>query len=138
MQDISLYIILNYIYHYALTFFICLLGAFIKDCYETIVKNNTKIKISRVLISALFSSVVLCAIDSYIDIKFSIYVFISVFFGLWGFNILEIILNSTIVLNIIKNVFRNITSPITRGISDTITEIRNNTNNNRDNNNPGT
>ena len=124
MQDISLHVVLNYIYQYALTFFICLLGAFIKDYYDTIVKDNIKIKISRVLISALFSSVILCTIDSYLNLKFSLYVFISIFLGIWGFNILEFIMNSKIVLITIKNIFKHMSHPVTKGISDTITEIK--------------
>ena len=124
MQDISLYILLDYIYHYTLTFFICLLGAFIKDCYETIVKDNVKIMISRILISSLFSSVVICALDSFVNVKFSLYVFISLFCGIWGFNILQLILNSKVVLSAIKNIFKHISNPIAKGISDTITEIK--------------
>ena len=124
MQGISLYILLDYIYHYTLTFFICLLGAFIKDCYDTIVKDNVKIMISRILISSLFGSVVICAVDSFINVKFSIYVFISLFCGIWGFNILQLVLNSKVVLSTIKNIFKNISSPIAKGISDTITEMK--------------
>lgn len=124
MQDISLYIVLDYIYHYTLTFFICLLGAFIKDCYDTIIKNNIRIKISKILISALFSSVIICTIDSYIDMRFPTYVFISIFLGLWGFNLLEIMMNSKLILIIIKNIFKNISHPISKGISESITEIK--------------
>ena len=124
MQDISSYIILDYIYHYTLTFFICLLGAFIKDCYDTMVKNNIRIKISKILISALFSSVVICTVDSYMNMNFPLYVFVSIFLGLWGFNLLEIILNSKIVLVAMKNIFKHISNPISKGISDTITEIK--------------
>ena len=124
MQDINLYIVLNYIYHYTLTFFICLLGAFIKDCYDTIVKNSIKIKISKILISALFASVIICTIDSYLCMSFSLYVFVSLFSGLWGFNLLELILNSKVVLIAIKNIFKHISHPITKGISDTIIEMK--------------
>ena len=124
MQDISLYILLDYIYHYTLTFFICLLGAFIRDCYDTIVKDNVKIMISRIMISSLFASVLICAIDSVIKVKFSIYVFLALFCGIWGFNILKLILNSKVVLSTIKNIFKHISSPITKGISDTITEMK--------------
>ena len=124
MQDISSYILLDYIYHYTLTFFICLLGGYIKDCYDTIVKDNAKIMISRILISALFGSVVICAIDSFIHVKFSTYVFISLCCGIWGFNILQLVLNSKVVLSTLKNIFKHISNPIAKGISDTITEIK--------------
>lgn len=123
MNELSMNNILSYIYMYAFTFVVCLLGCFVKDIYETI-KKNTRINILKIFISAVFVSFILCAVESYIEIPFAVYIFASFASGLWGFVILENAFNIKVVTIVIKNVFKRVSNPIFKGLSDSIEEIK--------------
>lgn len=47
----------------------CLLGAIVKDAYNTLTDKETKVKIPRILISTLVSSIILFSLSDYILTK---------------------------------------------------------------------
>lgn len=110
MQDYTVKLFLEYIYNrFALVFFICLLGSFVKD-WQSTMKTLSKFDIKRIIISSLSASMVVSAITEYIHFKFSVYIFICFLSGLWGYKILECITNWDFVKNflyIIGNVFKS-------------------------------
>lgn len=119
MQELSFNIILDYLYRYALTLVICLLGSFTRDAYDTI-KRGTRINIMRIFISSIFSSILLCAIGDYVKLEFAIYVFATFFAGLWSFSLLETSFNGKFIIVFLKFFLANIASPLSKALSTAI------------------
>ena len=44
----------------------CLIGAIVKDTYDTIIEKNPRVDITRILISVLVSSIILFSLSDYI------------------------------------------------------------------------
>lgn len=52
--------------NYSFIFIFCLVGAIIKDSYNTLTEKDAKIKVSRILISTLVSSILLFSLSDYL------------------------------------------------------------------------
>jgi len=76
-------------------FVFSLLGAIIKDTYNTFTEKDTKVKISRILISTTVSSIILFSLSEFILSKISMKLFILPCFvgGMLGFEVLGKIKN---------------------------------------------
>ena len=110
-------------YSYGLTFCICIIGSFLKDCHDAI-KKLGKINLFRVIVSSSFSTFLLCFIFNYITLNFAAYVFICFMIGLWSSYIMDAMFNMKIVLVVVKNVLAQITNPLSQGVSKSIQELQ--------------
>lgn len=86
-------------------FIFSLLGAIIKDTYNTFTSKDNKVKISRILISSVVSSVLLFSLSEYILVKISYKLFILPCFvgGMIGFEVLGKIKNLSFWINAYSN-----------------------------------
>lgn len=82
----------------------CLIGSIVKDTYDTLIGKNTNVNISRVVISAMVSSILIFSISDYLIDKISWKVFILPCFigGMVGFELLGKITKLTFWINIYK------------------------------------
>lgn len=82
----------------------CLIGSIVKDTYDTLIGKNTNVNISRVVISAMVSSILIFSISDYLIAKISWKVFILPCFigGMVGFELLGRITKLTFWINIYK------------------------------------
>ena len=122
MYDFSLTVILDYLYRYALTLVICLLGSFTRDAYDTM-KSGTRINMLKIFASSIFSATIICAAIGYFKLSFSVYVFISFFMGIWSFSILEKAFDTKFVSRFATHFFSAIATPVTKALSDTMKDI---------------
>lgn len=124
MEPLSLNILLDYIYNkFAITLLLCIIGSSIKE-YRYAINNKNKIDLKKILLSSIFSSFLLCACSEYIVLPFSSYAFISILLSMWGFTLIELSLNSRIVVTFIKILFKTTKSIILKSISSTMDEIQ--------------
>lgn len=82
----------------------CLIGSIVKDTYDTLIGKNTNVNMTRIVISALVSSIILFSISDYLINKISWRVFILPCFigGMVGFELLGKINKISFWLNIYK------------------------------------
>lgn len=115
--------LLNYMYNdFAITFVMCLCGALIKDVFETY-KNTTKINVRNIILTSIFTTIVLCAIRVSIDIQFNVYILVCVVSGMWGDAIVNVFTNSEIMIIFFKKIVKTINNPLSDAIDDTIKEL---------------
>lgn len=72
-------------------FIFSLLGAIVKDTYNTLTEKDTKVKISRIFVSTAVSTVIIFGLSDYILTKLSLKMFILPCFigGMVGFDSVE-------------------------------------------------
>lgn len=122
MDPISFSLLLDYLYNnFAITFVFSLIGVSVGQIARNVSKNNA-IKIKRVIASAVFSTVVLCAANEYFKVSFSIYVLICMIVGIWSDRLLRLVTNSKFMTKFIMNLFKKIATPVTTAISETLEE----------------
>lgn len=86
------------VFELLITFIICLIGASIKDIYDTLKNKNSKINIMKILISSIMSTMVVFSLSDYIykSINPKLYLLISTVIGTLGFEIIGFVSNLSI------------------------------------------
>ena len=115
--------LLSYVTNLCITLTIAIAGGFTREVYNY-KKNNNRISIFRLIASALLSSVVMTAVAEYTDIKFSVFVLITYFFGMWAFSVIDIVMNAKYIAIAIKDVFKELKNPLLKGTANAIEDIR--------------
>lgn len=71
----------------------CLIGAIVKDAYNTLTKKDEEVKICRILVSSFSASIVIFALSDYIipDLGYKITMLISFIGGSTGFELIAYI-----------------------------------------------
>lgn len=122
MDTIGINLLLEYIYNkFIVTFIICLMGAVARETMNTIRLN--RIEVEKMLVSAVVSSVAMCAILDYISLSFSIYAIVCVVMGIWSKTLLNMIMNSKLMVRILCSVAGNVKDPMVKGIAKAIEEM---------------
>lgn len=82
----------------------CLLGAIIKDSYNTIIEKEKQVKISRVLVSTVVSSIILFSLSDYLlsRISYKILILLCFIGGMIGFESLSKITRLSFWLKVFK------------------------------------
>ena len=96
--------ILSGFFDYLLIFIFCLLGAVTNDTYNTLTKKDYKVKVARIMVSTLVSSILIFSLSDYILKKISWKVLILPCFigGMLGFSLMGSITKLSFWINIIK------------------------------------
>ena len=104
MDLISFTVLLEYLYKkFIVTFILCLIGSFIRESLGGSTKI-TQISPTRITGSAVFGSIIMCALLEYIKVPFSIY---------------------NIMKKFTKNLLKQVKDPIAKAIVSTEQEIAN-------------
>lgn len=120
MNQFSIDILLEFLYNkFATTFAFCLFGSFVREYLTTNKtdsngKNIGNFNLGKVVISAIFSTILMCACADYVnvDLHIEVYAIISVVLGMWGLAIMKGILDKKIANNFLKNILKFITNPL--------------------------
>lgn len=121
MNTLTLSVLLEYLYEkFLVTFILCLIGASAREMMATV--RLHKIHIERMMISVVVSSATMCAILDYIELHFSIYVFVCIVIGLWSKSVLNLLMNSKFVLRILSSVTGSMKDPISKAATEIMTE----------------
>lgn len=120
MDQLTFTLLLDYLYsNFAVTFILSIIGVVIR----LVVKNvgaKQRISIGRFVSSAVFSTILLCALRNYVDIDFSVYVFLCIVVGMWSPNIVSVVLDSKFMTNLLKKYLKGVSEPIAKSLSDAL------------------
>lgn len=133
MNEFTIDILLEFLYKkFAITFVLCFFGSVMRKLFSSKTKtdpNNKKNLVGEVIISAVFSTFLMCAVADYvnIDLHFEVYAIISILIGIWGLKIITIVVDGKFLINFIKNLAKNATNnPVIKSAiqsaSDTLSE----------------
>lgn len=112
--------LVNYMYKCLAMYLFCLTGALIRD-YTYGAKTSRKVSLKPVLIYAIPCAMLATAIyDTYVNdnIKFSVWICVCVFIGMWSREIVCIMTNNKVAIIIAKLVAKNTANNIIGNISD--------------------
>lgn len=123
MTEISFAVFIEFLYSkFLLSFIICFFGALVAQIIETVKKSN-KIQLAKIFASSLASALVVCVIIDYKELSVALYTFLCFFLGLWGADILKILLNQSYILQFIRNFLSTTVTPAGKAFSKTMEDI---------------
>lgn len=123
MDIISINILLEYLYKkFAVTFVLCLMGAFLKQSTLSTKKVN-KIRIADIFSPTIFSTILICAISDYLKVSFSVYTVICLLIGMWGSTLFKLFLNAEFMKRLVKIFLKNISGPLAKGAKELAEEL---------------
>lgn len=98
----------------------CLIGAIVKDTYDTIIEKNPKVDITRILISTLVSSIILFSLSDYLlqIMNWKVFVLPCFIGGMIGFELLGKINKLSFWLKVYKKKKDMIDKIISQGMED--------------------
>lgn len=124
MNQFSIDILLEFLYNkFATTFMFCLFGSIVRE-YLTVKnfinktdsnsKNGGEMNPGKVVISAIFSTILMCACADYVnvDLHIEVYAIISVVLGMWGIGIMKAMLDKKFINSFLKRITKVITDPL--------------------------
>lgn len=124
MTEISFAIFIEFLYSkFLLSFIICFFGALIAQIVETVKKSN-KIRLTKVFSSSIVGALVVCVIIDYKELSIALYTFLCFFLGLWGSDILKVLLNQSYIIQFIQNFLSNAVSPAGKAFSKTLEDVK--------------
>ena len=116
-------VILTFVINYILTYSLAASGAIAREIY-LFKKYNIKISLIRIVVGGGICSFTMIAISQYATFQFSIYAFLTYFFGMFSYNIIDFLMNAKYFALMIKNIMKELGNPILKGVSNGIDEVR--------------
>lgn len=91
MSSLTLNNLFSFLLDYTFIVIFCLVGAIIKDTYNTLTEKDTKVKLARIFISTIVSSIIILSISDILLSKISWKLLILPCFigGMVGFDLME-------------------------------------------------
>ena len=126
MNQFPIDILLEFLYNkFAITFVFCLFGSIIREYWSCINTNSNgkkggKFNLGKVVISAVFSTFLVCAGADYMnkDLHIEVYAIISIIVGMWGMVIIRCLMNGKFISTFCANLAKNITNPILKSAAE--------------------
>lgn len=133
MDNCTLELLLDYLYNkFAVTFILSLVGASMREVFVTNKNRKNHIKISKLFMSAVLVTVLLCALSELYKFDFSVYVLVCVMCGLWGeFIATKILLNKRVIFNFVINLLKKLGGSFSSAAAETLAEENKNKKSNR-------
>ena len=128
LPSYDLQIILSYAFSFLLIFIMAFVGSLCKEIRDKNITNEAKIRIVHVIISSIFISIIICAINSYMPMKFPLLVLTSFILGMWSTKIFDVVFNFKLMFIIIKNIFKQLSNPVMKGAGEAMQEIQDESN----------
>lgn len=123
MDSIYLSLFLEYLYKkFAVTFILCLIGAFLKQSTLNSRKAK-KINLVSLFSPTIFSTIILCAIIDYVDMNFSIYAVVCVLIGMWSSILLKLFLDTNFIKKVVAIILKKISGPLSKYSDEIIEDI---------------
>lgn len=120
MEQFTFTLLLDYIYHrFAITFILTLLGVVIRVLMSN-VNSKQQVGIGKVVASAMFSTILMCAITELVPFAFTVYVLACVLSGMWSMKIVSLGLDSKFMTKIISKYIKNVAGSMGEAISDAL------------------
>lgn len=125
MNEFSLDILLEFLYNrFAFTIVFCFFGSFTKEFVTNrIIGSNGKkgsFNFWKVIISSIFSTILVCVAADYISIDLHIGTFILICFivGVWGFEILKCLMDKKFLSTFFGSISKSIANPILKSAAE--------------------
>ena len=123
MDSIYISLFLEYLYKkFAVTFILCLIGAFLKQSTLNSRKAK-KIKLLSLFSPTIFSTVLMCAVIDYVDMNFSVYAVICVLVGMWSSILLKLFLDTKFIKRIVAIVLKKVSGPLSEYSNEILKDI---------------
>ena len=126
-NEITVNILLEFLYNeFAVTFLLCGVGSFLRNATKTATVKSKKskiINIKRIVTSILFSTFLMCACAEYIDLPFSVYAVVSALCGMWGLEMVNLVLNGKFMLKFSTNIVKKIANPLIKSAVESASQI---------------
>ena len=109
MNEFTIDILLEFLYKkFAITFALCFIGAVMRkwmNSRNSTGSNNKKNLVGEVIMSAVFSTFLMCAVADYVntDLHFEVYAILSIILGMWGLQIIKLIMDGKFIINLLKH-----------------------------------
>lgn len=116
--------LLMYGSNFCLVYLMSVAGSITREVYAYKKDSGQTFRISKILLSALLSAVIMLAVIEYIDLPFPVLGMICYFFGMWGYHLINFILRAKYVAIFIKDILKEVGNPILKGTANAIDEIR--------------
>lgn len=130
MNQFSIDILLEFLYkEFAITFAFCFFGSFVRE-YLTGNKTDSNGKkvgnfnLGKVVISAMFSTFLMCACADYVsvDLHIEVYAIISIILGMWGLGIMKCIVDKKFLQTFLGRFATNIANPVIKSAVESASE----------------
>ena len=122
MEELTFTLFLDYLYNrFAVTFVLSIIGVVIRVMHKN-VNARQKIDIGKVIASAFFSTILMCAVSEYIEIVFSIYALICVIVGIWSNKLIQIVMDSNFMGKVVIKYIKKIATPVAESLEETLKE----------------
>lgn len=133
MDNYTLGLLLDYLYNkFAVTFILSLVGASMREVFVTNKNRKNHIKISKLFMSSVLVTVLLCALGELYKFNFSVYVLVCMMCGLWGeFIVTKILLNKRVIFNFVINLLKKLGGSFSSAAAETLAEENKNKKSNR-------
>lgn len=111
-----------FVNRFAIIFLLVMVGAFIHDIYDTM-KNQTIINIKGIIISSIVGTAVIAAAIECFQPSIGVLVLICLMVGIWGYKLLDIIMNWNVVRSLLRNILKNSKNAVGEAIADTMDDL---------------
>ena len=123
MDDISINVLLAFLYNrFAATFIWCFFGSCAREVFLPTRKKNKLVNLNRIIISTVFSTILMCTVADYIDLSFSAYILLNIICGMWGMMFIQLIVNENFVTKLLLKLVDRIPSPVLKETAKTFTD----------------
>ena len=123
MDDLTVYVLLEFLYNkFAVTFVFCSVGYFIREFTSKDKKSKTSI-IKKFVITTMFSTFLMCACAEYIDLPIGVYAIFSIFCGIWGLQIINIVVSGNFFKKFTHALSKLITNPVIKSAVETASDV---------------
>lgn len=128
VELISLTVLLEYIYtKFAVTFILSIIGVSIREMFIAITvdlrNKDNHIRVGKILVLSLFSTVLMCAIGDYVHVGFSIYVLLCILMGMWSHVIIRVATDNKVMKAVLVKLVGSIAKPLEQSVSDAIDAV---------------
>lgn len=123
MDDISINVLLEFLYsRFAVTFLWCFFGSCAREVFFPNRKKRRMVNLQKIIISTIFSTILMCTIADYIDLTFSAYILLNIICGMWGMIFIQILVNENFVTKLLLKLVDRIPSPTLKDATKSFTD----------------
>lgn len=131
-MNFSIDILLEFLYDkFAITIVFCFFGSFVKEYMSSrntdsnSKKKGSKFSLGKVIISSIFSTILVCVAADYIsvDLHFEVYALISIIVGIWGFGIVKCIVDKKFLSTFLGSISKSIANPILKSAAESASKV---------------
>lgn len=121
MASFSLF--LDYLFNqFITTFILSIIGVLIREILGQVNKPKQKMNLLKLILTTFFVTVMACAIQEYVNLKFSIYALLVIVLSSQSGRLITLLMNGKLVSSIILKLFKRSASKVVANVADEISK----------------